>query len=49
MPRLVLETLRAHSSLKTYADRLMQLHDELAEIKVEHSGSKVPSPEPLVL
>ena len=32
--------------MKGYADDLMQLHDDLAEIKAEHGRRKAPSESP---
>ena len=40
---------RALTTMEEQAAQLMSLHDELAEIKSEHSGSQTPSAEPLDL
>ena len=39
--------LRSLDSLQAKADNLLALHDELVEIKALHSGSAIPSSEPL--
>ena len=39
--------MRSLKTLKGHVDELMKLHDQLADVRVEHGEHNLPSPEPL--